>query len=161
MGCLLLVAAGMLAGHARTAALKERERFLGEMDAALGTLQNGIEGLLAPLPDLFEELAKRGGESVRGFFACLALSQGETPLGNAWERALNAAGLTEEERFALLPLGQVLGRYDAGRQSGEIGLARSELRRLAAGVRSELDTRGRTYVGLGASAGALLALLLL
>lgn len=151
----------MLAGRAKTAALKGRERFLGEMDAALGALQNGIEGLLAPLPDLFAELAERGGESVRGFFACLALSQGETPLGEAWVRALAAAGLTEEERQVLLPLGHVLGRYDAGRQAGEIGLARSGLRRLAGKVRGEIDTRGRTYVGLGASAGAILALLLL
>ncbi|MGN1002100.1 MAG: stage III sporulation protein AB [Oscillospiraceae bacterium] len=160
-GCVLLVAAGALAGNARLTAIKRRVRFLEDMDAALGTLQSRIETLLSPLPDVFGDLAAGGGESVRGFFACLALSQGERPLEEVWAGALAAAELPEPERRILAPLGQTLGRYDVGRQSAEIGLVREGLRHLAASLRGEIAVRGRGYVGLGASAGALLALLLL
>lgn len=161
IGCVLLAAAGAMAGNARLSAVRRRIRFLEDMDGALGIVQGRLEALLSPLPDVFEFLAVEGAVSVRGFFTCLILGQGERPLSSVWDSALDSLALPETERRLLSPLGRILGRYDAGRQSAEITLVRDGLRRLSSELREELRTRGRSYVGLGASAGAMLALMLL
>ena len=71
------------------------------------------------------------------------------------------AGLTPEGRAALLPLGEVLGRYEAQGQREAIAQARSALDRERERAEGEKLRMGRVYQALGLSGGAFLVILLL
>ena len=66
----------------------------------------------------------------------------------------------ERDRTALAGLGAVMGRYDAERQAAELALVRQRLSDSAQALEREIIARGRHYAGLGAAAGAILAVML-
>ena len=77
--------------------------------------------------------------------------------GAAWLGLTTAA----EGRAALLPLGEVLGRYEAQGQREAIAQARAALDRERARAEGEKLRMGRVYQALGLSGGAFLVILLL
>lgn len=157
----LLVLTGALLGMKRTWALKRRLSLLRDLDAALGLLHGEIATLCTPLPQAFRDLAERGPAAAAGFFALLAAKDADAPLAAVWDRGLELLELDGRERQVLQPLGRVLGRYDAARQAAELELTREALSACARELEEEVKGRGRTYPGLGASLGAMLATLLL
>ena len=70
-------------------------------------------------------------------------------------------GLAPEGRAALLPLGEVLGRYEAQGQREAIAQARAALDRERERAEGEKLRMGRVYQALGLSGGAFLVILLL
>ena len=84
------------------------------------------------------------------------------PFSVAWRRLVGELEkLTPEGRAALLPLGEVLGRYEARGQREAIAQARSALERERARAEGEKLRMGRVYQALGLSGGAFLVILLL
>lgn len=160
MGALLLVCAGAAVGLSKNLELKRRVRLLSALTAALGVMGEEIATLHTPLPELFHALAERGPEPLRAFFAGMEEETGSRPLSELWEERTRSLPLSSEELDALRPLGMSLGRYDGDRQASEIGLVRTRLEALLEAGRAERDGRGRTYLGLGASLGAMLAVIL-
>ena len=155
LGGALLVAAGALFGYDRTAALKRRLALLRELDAGLGLLADELTALRAPLPTIFAR------ERDRPFFSLLHAGFGTEPTERLWRRAAETLDLDVADRAALKSLADVVGRYEAERQANEIGRVRRRLEASAAALEAELHSgRARTFVGLGASFGAILAVLL-
>ena len=84
------------------------------------------------------------------------------PFPDVWRRLVTELeGLTPEGRAALLPLGEVLGRYEAQGQREAIAQARAALDRERERAEGEKLRMGRVYQALGLSGGAFLVILLL
>lgn len=152
-GAALLTAAGALLGRGLLDPARRRAALLRSLAAGLGRLADGLS-LLRPLPELLAAL------DGRPFFPALAEPCAAGELERAWHAAALALPLGAEEREALAELGSVLGRYGAERQIGEMELVRRRLDAAAAAEEEALKTRARPSVGLGAAAGAMLAIML-
>ena len=159
-GALLLVLGGAAAGWSRRGELKSRQRLLAELLAALGILREEIRQLARPLPAVFEELAADCAPPLGEFFAILARDTGTVPLSQLWREAVARLPLEGECARLLESLGGCLGRYDAESQAAEIDLLRLRLEKLLEEQRRECEGKGRLYPGLGASLGAMLAVIL-
>ena len=152
-GAALLTAAGAMLGRGLLDPARRRVRLLRSLAAGLGRLADGLS-LLRPLPEILAEL------EGRPFFPELAAPCAAGELERAWRAAALALPLGREEREALAELGGVLGRYAAERRAGELAQVRARLDAAAAAEEEALKTRSRPSVGLGAAAGAMLAVLL-
>lgn len=160
IGALLLAGSGAALGFERSACVRRHVRLLAALTAALGVMGEEISLLRTPLPELFAGLAGRGPAQTRTFFASLSDTDGR-PLSERWSESVQALPLDGEARETLCALGMSLGRYDAGAQCAQIELTCAQLRRMTQEARIERDGRARTYVGLGLSLGAMLAVILL
>ena len=154
LGSALLVAAGAMLGHGKLAEMERRARCLRELCAALGRMEGEIDALQSPLRDVFSRLTDCM------FFRLVSAGFGAEPLEKLWRRAAETLPLSEAERETLGNLGGVLGRCDAQRQAGEIGLVRRRLAESADALEREIAARGRRFAGLGAAFGAMLAAVL-
>lgn len=159
-GALLMAFAGAALGVERSARVKLRARLLSALCAALGVMAEEISLLRTPLPELFGQLAERGPEETRAFFAELSAADG-SPLSERWSACADELPIRVEEREVLRALGLSLGRYDAASQCTQIEHVRAQLQRMTEEARSERDGKAKTYVGLGLSLGAMLAVILL
>lgn len=149
-----LVLAGVLFGHCRLSALRARERTLRELSSALGFMQNELTLLQTPLPQIFEK------QRSCLFFRLLTAGFGTEATETLWRRAAMSLDLPAEAAAALSGLGCVIGRYDAARQVAEIEIVRSQLSDSADRLSEEIAARGKSFTGLGAAAGAMLAVIL-
>ena len=154
LGGVLLIAAGALFGCDRVHTLKRRLALLRALDAGFGIFADELTALRAPLPRIFAR------ERDRPFFDLLYAGFGAEPTERLWRRAAETLELDDADRSALASLADVVGRYEAERQAAEIGRVRRRLLNSAAALEAELQGRARTFVGLGASFGAILAVLL-
>lgn len=152
-GAALLTAAGAMLGRGLLDPARRRAALLRSLAAGLGRLADGLS-LLRPLPQILAGLAGRP------FFPELAEPCAAGELERAWRAAALALPLGREEREALAELGSVLGRYAADRQTGELEHVRARLDAAAEAAEASLRNRSRPSVGLGAAAGAMLAVLL-
>lgn len=154
LGAALLTAAGALLGWERTGALRRRLALLRELSAGLGVMADELTALQTPLPRILERLRNRP------FFALVHAGFGGEPFAELWTRAARAPDLAPADREALASLGAVLGRYDADRQAAEIMLIRRRLDQSATVLEAELAGRAKNFAALGASFGAILAVIL-
>ena len=119
----------------------------------------------APCPRCWRSYLSGTGEPASTLFAQCAAACGQLdrePFPDAWRRLVaELEGLTPEGRAALLPLGEVLGRYEAQGQREAIAQARSALDRERERAEGEKLRMGRVYQALGLSGGAFLVILLL
>lgn len=91
--------------------------------------------------------------------ACRELDR--APFGDSWRRlTTELPELSPEGRAALLPLGEVLGRYEAER-AREPERAEEALERERERAEKERDRMGRVYQTLSLAGGAFLVILLL
>ena len=110
-------------------------------------------------------LAQRCSQPAAGFFqrcaeGCARLDQ--VPFGESWRQAVDELELLSlDSRAALLPLGEVLGRYEADSQRQALEHARQALEREEQRAQEERRRLGRVYQALGLSGGAFLVILLL
>ena len=84
--------AGAALGFERSARVKRRARLLSALCAALGVMAEEISLLRTPLPELFAQLAERGPEESRAFFAGLSAADG-SPLSERWSACADALPL--------------------------------------------------------------------
>ena len=153
-GAVLLTAAGWLLGRRSMDTLRRRAALLRSISVSLGVMADELTALSTPLPLIFERLRDRP------FFELLSAGFGGEPLPELWRRAAEAQGLGAKDAEALASLGAVAGRYDAPRQAAEISLVRRALDGSAAAIERELTGRAKSYAGLGAACGAILAVIL-
>ena len=153
-GALLLTVAGALLGGTRTAELRRRLALLRELSTGLGLMADELTALRTPLPGILTRLRDRP------FFMLVSCGFGGEPFPRLWARAAETLDLAPTDREALASLGAVLGRYDAATQTAELTLVRRRLDRSASALEAELAGRANTFAALGASAGAILAVIL-
>jgi len=154
LGGVLLVLAGALLGRRALAEQRARLRRLHALAAALGRLRTELLETRAPLPEILDRLR------AEPLLDLAAAGFGAEPTETLWRRAAAAQPVPEEARAALASLGAVLGRCSAERQAEELSRVRRALEEQAALAEETLRTRTRQYPGLGAAAGAVLAVLL-
>ena len=154
LGGALLALGGGLLGQTRLSELQRQRDALRALSAALGRLAAELELLQSPLGAAFSRLTDCP------FFRQVAAGFLSRPLETLWRETAAAQPLPEEARRALAPLGAILGRADAARQSAEIGLVRQRLTAAADELEREIAARGRRLPLLGAALGAIVAAVL-
>lgn len=166
VGAALLMGGGLYIGMAAARDLRRRGEDLACWQAALGLLAGELTFRLPALPDLLSELSHRTAQPAAGTFAAAEKGMarlGEQSLEEIWTNAVRKSpgALAEEDVVVLVRLGSVLGRCGAEDQKLAVESVRDTLADHAAQVREDLRSKGRAYVTLGASAGAMLTILLL
>lgn len=165
MGAALIAGAAAWLGLSAAAELGGRVHRLEALSAALELLERELWERGAPLPEVFQDLSRRVGEPAAFLFArsaraCRSLDR--EPFQAAWRRLVEELeGLPPEGRAALLPLGEVLGRYEAQGQREAIQRSRSALDRVRLHAEEERGRMGRVYQALGLTGGGFLVILLL
>lgn len=146
-------------------ARRQRIELLSLLSAALDTAAGELSLRSLPLTRLFELLAKRSDGMAAEFFKALCtgmdrLSEEDffTLWTNAAEEHLTALNTAEREEIARL--GAVLGRYELPRQLEAIRGCRTAVDNALLQARQDYPTRRRLALGLSASAGALLIIIL-
>lgn len=154
LGGLLLAAAGGLLGWQQCAEKHRTARLLRALAADLGVMAAELTVRRALLPQIFERLRDRP------FFELLSAAFGTEPMDALWARAARSLPLPEGDREALASLSAAVGRYDAARQAAEIEAVRLRLAADAEELERFVAARGRSFAGLGASLGAMAAVIL-
>ena len=155
LGCGLLALAGALLGYGKHTELRRQKQCLEQLCVALGRMESELTALRTPMPQILARL-----ENCR-FFLLVSAGFGAEPLERLWSRAAQAQPIPVQDRNTLGELSNVIGRYDAQRQAGEIALVRQRLTESAKRIQQEMQQRSSRYAGLGAALGAMLAVLLL
>lgn len=165
MGAVLVAAGSGWLGLSAASGLTSRLRAVQSIMAGLELLERELWERGAALPELMADLARRCSQPAADFFqqcaqACTRLDQ--VPFGESWRQAVEELELlTPEGRAALLPLGEVLGRYEADSQRRALEHARQALEREELRAQEKRRRLGRVYQVLGLSGGAFLVILLL
>lgn len=165
MGAVLVAFGAAWLGLTAAAELGRKVRRLEQLSIGLELLERELWERGSPLPQVLEELSLRTGEPASTLFTQCAAACGRLdrePFPDGWRRLVTELeGLTPEGRAALLPLGEVLGRYEAQGQREAIAQARAALDRERERAEGEKLRMGRVYQALGLSGGAFLVILLL
>ena len=162
----VLVAAGCAWGGFQAAeGMRRRARTLRELSSGLALVERELELTAPPLERLMAGVAARSQGVAGALFSDCARGMShldEEDLPSLWRRLVEErSGLGREEREILLPLGDLLGRYDSRTQGEAVAAVRRRLEELAGRVEAEGRRRGRVYQALGLSGGAFLVILLL
>lgn len=165
LGALLLMGGCTGVGQAQVRRLNRRVNTLRSISNALEIIERELEFRLPPTEELFVVAELRSEQPVSGFFrVCIeGLKQGHEPIAEIWRRAVleKLEELKKNEKECLFTLGTVLGRYDEEGQRQAIKKTREELAQALSSARNERHSQGKVYSVLGATAGALLVILLL
>ena len=166
MGAFLLLSAGYLLGRRLAWPEVCHVELLSEGEFLFRVLESEIRSGKIPLPELFEDLARRTDSPWRPFFASLAekLRKGsDLQFADTFAQTMenNLAGtLTEEERQLFLRAGRnllsddLLFHRDASEKLSE------DIRRHVAEKEKELESRKKVLMALCLSGAALLVILL-
>lgn len=165
LGAVLVAAGCVWMGDKKARRLSARVRMLTGLSLALEQLERELQLRLLPLPVLMEELSMRADPLVRDLFrhARKALeSLQENSFAQAWfDLTGEIPDLNESDRRLLLPVGQILGRYDGPGQANSLALVRRELERQREQASAESIRLGRVYRTVGAAGGGFFIILLL
>lgn len=165
VGAVLVAAGSGWLGLSAAAGLTKRLRAVQSMIVGLELMERELWERGAALPELMAALARRCSQPAADFFqrcaeGCTRLDQ--VPFGKSWRQAVDELELLSQDgRAALLPLGEVLGRYEADSQRQALEHARQALEREEQRAQEERRRLGRVYQALGLSGGAFLVILLL
>jgi stage III sporulation protein AB len=164
---LLLMAGSIFFGSVQGARLKkDRICLLRELVTALELLEGELALRNTALPELLEELAELSkGDAERMFRACLEglhFLQDEN-FSHLWKNAAEeyCAALEQRELTVLVRLGTSLGRYDLDTQLRDIRNTEHLLRNNLEEAEHAYPAQRKLWLGLGASAAALLGVILL
>ena len=145
--------------------LRKKARSLRQMAQSLLLLERELELGEPPLQQLLERVAERSSGPAKELLeecrrGLLRLECED--FSSLWRRQVESREVFGKEGQAiLLPLGDLLGRYDGRAQGAGAAAARRALEELAGRLEEERRHRGRVYQALGLSGGAFLVILLL
>lgn len=165
VGAVLVAAGCTWLGFQAASELRRQLRSLREMSAGLALLERELELGRPPLPLLMERAAGRSSGTARLLFQRCREGLEQLDLENfssLWRRlAEERSELTPEGQAILIPLGDILGRYEVHAQAEGLRAVRNRLDALAVRLEEENRRQGRVYQALGLSGGAFLVILLL
>ena len=167
VGALLLTVGAAGLGLCAAWQLRDRVRSLRSLVGGLEILDRELSFRRTAMPELMERTARQAGAPACYLFArCRDHLEelGERSFSQIWARAVAEEPellLAEEERAALLELGEILGRYDADGQIAALKRAEETLKACLTRAKEDRRRLGRVYTALGAGSGAMLAILLL
>lgn len=165
LGAAMVSFGALWAGWRAVEELRGRVRAAEAVIDGLELLERELWERGTALPELLEDLSGRTREPASALFsqcarACREL--GPCPLwGQLAAADHGAAGAESGGTAALLPLGEVLGRYEADGQREALKRAEEALERERERAEKERDRMGRVYQTLSLAGGAFLVILLL
>ena len=159
LGAALVAFGALWAGWRAVEELRGRVRAAEAVIDGLELLEQELWERGTALPELLEDLSSRPREPARALFS---RELDRAPFGDSWRRlTAELAELSPKGRAALLPLGEVLGRYEADGQRAALKRAEEALERERERAEKERDRMGRVYQTLSLAGGAFLVILLL
>ena len=163
LGAAMVSFGALWAGWRAVEELRGRVRAAEAVIDGLELLERELWERGTALPELLEDLSGRTREPASALISQIARACREldrAPFGDSWRRlTTELPELSPEGRAALLPLGEVLGRYEADGQREALKRAEEALERERA--EKERDRMGRVYQTLSLAGGAFLVILLL
>ena len=165
IGCILTAGGAAYLGFCAAERLRRQLRELDELAAGLLLLGQELELSAPELAVLMERLKRRTHGTAKRLFSmyeqelsCL----GSATAAQLWERAVSGLeDLTDEAKECLLPLGEVLGRYECHEQCEAVVTVRARILHLREREERDCKLRCRAYQTVGLSGGAFLVILLL
>ena len=152
LGSLCVFAAGTMAWYVQRQERRNRRNRLGELIAALAR---------TPMPRLLERLAaERHGETAAFLAAVSRGLKGGEPPAAAWDRAVGALPLPEEEQRALLTMADSLQGDEENACKG-VSLARKTLQNSLKKLEDQRPDEDKRATALCFSAAALVVILLI
>ena len=165
LGAVMVAVGALWAGWRASAELRDSVRAVEAVIDGLELLERELWERGTALPELLGGLSGRTRDPVSTLFAQCAQACQELdrfPFGDSWRRlTADLAELSPEGRAALLPLGEVLGRYEADGQRAALKRAEEALERERERAEKEQERMGRVYQTLSLAGGAFLVILLL
>lgn len=161
LGSLCVFAAGAMAWYVQRQERRNRRNRLGELIAALDRMETEIRLARTPMPRLLERLAaERHGETAAFLAAVSRGLKGGEPPAAAWDRAVGALPLPEEEQRALLTLADSL-QGDEESACKVVSLARKTLQNSLKKLEDQRPDEDKRATALCFSAAALVVILLI
>lgn len=155
---VLFLSAGWI-GFQRSAEIRTRPLRLQRLADSLSVLQTEICSRKTPLPEaLLHCLASF--EDLNSFYQLLLIGmKSEQSFSDVWAYAVDRLyPESVEERYALLSLGERIGRYDAQTQETAFRTCIDALRNRASQIGLSSKENAKLAVGFGAVSGMLLAI---
>ena len=165
-GSMLLLAGCSGAGIILVKRLENRAKILQSMISVLEIMEREMGFRLSTLDEIIDAARRDVSGPVKEFLCrCLTVlnEKCDVLFSEIWSQALNEClpMLNWTDRESMLALGAVLGRYDAESQKQMIEHVRMRLEESLAEAKKECRSHGKVYRTVGATAGALLVILLL
>ena len=167
LGALLLAAGGLWLGMLKSAGQYRRASALLQLSAAMEMMRGEISLNLTPVPELMELISRSFDGPVGIFFRNVSLLMpelGKETLAELWSRAVDGTAdlpLSRAEMDELRLLGGALGRFGAGEQGRSLTLAADKFSGFASKAGEKAAQERKLCAGVGASAGLMLAIMLL
>lgn len=145
---------------------KARIHALEALCGALSQMRVELGARLASVPTLADMLSKRAEGDARGFFAALCEKLtflGKSELCELWAECARRemSALDADELNDFIALGQVLGRGELSSQLDAIANCEDALNRALCAARAEHADKRRLALGVSASAGLMLVIMLI
>ena len=164
-GCVLIACAAAYIGFGAAQGLRRQIRGLDELSAGILLLEQELELSAPELSELAHRLKRRTHGAAHRLFSAYERELGH--LGSAtaaqlWERTVDGMEeISQEAKNCLLPLGEVLGRYECRDQRMAAEVVRKRLEQLREREERDCRMRCRAYQTVGLSGGAFLMILLI
>lgn len=165
IGAVLVAAGAAWMGFQAAGGLRGQVRELRQMAGGLALLEGELELNAPPLSQLLARGAACSEGAAREVFQGCAAGLDRLDregFASLWRRQVALrTELGPEGQAALVPLGDMLGRYGEERQRECLSAVRRRLEETADRLEAEGRSRVRVYEALGLSGGAFLVILLL
>lgn len=159
IGAVMIIAVCAYIGFAAGEEAKHRQRLLEETASALELLKSEICFSDTELKKAFINIDRV--TDTEGIFARAAERIEEEGISRAWNRAVESAGLDEEDEHVLKLLSSKIGKTDSEGQRRHIEYTASLLRERARDAKEIYEKNGKIYRSVGFLAGAAAVLLLI
>lgn len=165
IGAICIVLSGVLVGYFPVLQLKQKIVFTRAMVQALRDMYGELNATLEPVPELIESLAKRRYSQVQPFYMEIynrLSTQGMTEFGNIWTGAVEAQGklLSEETRFSMCALGNILGKVSVNDQLTAIHHTVDVLEHYYCELQDLWSSAAKVFVACGTAVGLLITITL-
>ncbi len=166
LGFLMITLSSAVCGLCYVSIKEERMKELEAFSFMLELIRGELEANLCPLPELSVKLAAKVEGKAHVFLTLLSLNfemLGAKAFEDIWCESLNmcCSELNENEKQILSTLGKVLGKYDISFQCVALENAVNLLQRSLSDEKNRMPQLKHLTLGISASAGAMLAILLI
>ena len=140
-----------------------RVQELEEMKNALNIFKTKIKFTYAPIPEIFEEIAKNSTENISKLFLYAKEKLRDNTANIAWEEAVENTknNLKEEDKQTLKTLSKLLGMTDTEGQISQIEITESFLEQQIKIAQEEKNKNERLYRKLGTTIGLAIVIVLI
>lgn len=161
LGAALIITAGGLFSGGIISWEKNHCALLSDISTALEALAEKLEAYSMALPAAFSQMAEKSSDELRNFFNALNEKIFGLEMEKLWGQEVEKLPLLPDEKRSLAALGACLGKSDAETQSLEIRRVRAKMLAYLDERRKGLGSFCRCCMGVGISASAIIAVMLL